>query len=157
MESVDIPPDRVRDPAELRQPGVNAGRDPARTPMAWDASANAGFSGAEPWLPLHSDWPERNVEAQDGGPGSMLNLVKRLLGLRRAHPALATGRIALLETVGGVLAYERSSGGKRIVVALNLDNTPQVFSPPSGTPLLSTLDDAISHGMLRPDEGVIFA
>src|SRR5687768_7047018 len=50
---VAIPPGKVRDPKELREPGIGLGRDPSRTPMAWDGSSNAGFSSAEPWLPLH--------------------------------------------------------------------------------------------------------
>src|SRR5918994_1015648 len=53
---VDIPPHQVRDPKELREPGIGLGRDPSRTPMAWDGSLNAGFTTGEPWLPLHGDW-----------------------------------------------------------------------------------------------------
>ncbi len=52
-----VPSDRVRDPKELREPGIGLGRDPSRTPMAWDRSPHAGFSSVEPWLPLHVDWP----------------------------------------------------------------------------------------------------
>ena len=74
-----IPPERVRDPREIRQPGIGLGRDPSRTPMAWDASPNAGFSAAEPWLPLHADWRTRNVAAESEKPGSMLNLTRALL------------------------------------------------------------------------------
>ena len=58
---VEIPAGKVRDPRELRQPGIGLGRDPSRTPMAWNASPNAEFSLAEPWLPLHGDWRTRNV------------------------------------------------------------------------------------------------
>src|SRR5262249_28983895 len=80
---VDIPPDRVRDPQDLRQPGLGLGRDPSRTPMPWDASPQAGFSTAEPWLPLNEDWPIRNVAQQKELPGSMLNLYRHLLAIRR--------------------------------------------------------------------------
>ena len=60
---VDIPPGKVRDPKELREPGIGLGRDPSRTPMTWDASPNGGFSDADPWLPLHQDWRTRNAAA----------------------------------------------------------------------------------------------
>ncbi|KKI22621.1 alpha-amylase family glycosyl hydrolase, partial [Sphingomonas sp. Ag1] len=80
---VDIPPDRIRDPQDLRQPGMGLGRDRSRTPMAWDGSPNAGFSTAEPWLPLHPDWRTRNVAAQEADPASMLWLYRRLLAARR--------------------------------------------------------------------------
>ena len=66
MEDVPIPPERVQDPAERNEPGLGLGRDPVRTPMQWDGGLNAGFThpGAEPWLPLASDFAARNVAAQ---------------------------------------------------------------------------------------------
>ena len=53
--AVEIAPDRIQDPWAKREPGLGVGRDPARTPMQWDASAFAGFSNHEPWLPLTPD------------------------------------------------------------------------------------------------------
>ena len=44
MENVAIPPEQEQDPFGLRVPGLGLGRDPERTPMQWDASANAGFA-----------------------------------------------------------------------------------------------------------------
>ena len=111
LADVAITPDQVKDPLELREPGLGRGRDPVRTPMAWDDGANGGFTGGAPWLPLHADWPTRNVAAQAGERGSMLSLYRDLLRLRRAHPALALGDFALLESDGDVLAYERRYGG----------------------------------------------
>src|SRR3546814_12795723 len=66
LGEVTIPPDQLKDPRELREPGLGLGRDPSRTPMAWDASPNRGFSEGPPWLPLHSDRRSRHEEAQDG-------------------------------------------------------------------------------------------
>ncbi len=102
-----IPPDRIRDPQDLRQPGIGIGRDRSRTPMAWDAGPFAGFSTVEPWLPLHDDWPTRNVAVEADDPGSMLSLYRHLLALRRATPALSLGIIVLRDAPAGVLAYER--------------------------------------------------
>jgi alpha-glucosidase len=90
------------------------GRDPARTPMRWDGSPNAGFcpEGATPWLPVAGDRETVNVEAQERDPRSMLSLFRRLTGLRRELPALAVGSYAPLD-VGGedVFAYLREHGG----------------------------------------------
>jgi len=118
--AVDIPPSKVRDPRELREPGLGFGRDPVRTPMAWDGSAHAGFSTADPWLPLHADWRTRNVAVERADAGSMLALHRDLLRLRRAHPALAIGDMTMIEADGDLLVYERRLGGERILVALNL-------------------------------------
>ncbi|MEH3048418.1 alpha-amylase family glycosyl hydrolase [Sphingomonas adhaesiva] len=152
---VDIPSDRVRDPQELRQPGIGIGRDRSRTPMPWDDSAFAGFSTAEPWLPLNPDWRTRNVAAQERDAGSMLALYRHLLALRRAHPALSLGEFALVDADRDVLAYERRQGDERLLVALNLSDRPRAM-PFAGEVLLSTLDGTASAA-LRPNEGVILS
>jgi alpha-glucosidase len=163
---VDIPRAQVQDPRELREPGLGLGRDPARTPMPWNSTANAGFTTGTPWLPLNPDWPERNVGQLAHAPGSMLTLYRRLLALRRAHRALSVGEIALLDTEGHVLAYERRSGHEGLLIVLNLGNLPEELPLPSSwhgaRPLLSTLggEDHLAAGeriALRPAEGVILA
>jgi oligo-1,6-glucosidase/alpha-glucosidase len=156
---VDIPLDRIRDPQDLRQPGLGLGRDPARTPIPWDHSDHAGFSSVEPWLPLNDDWEHRNVAQQLGEPQSMLNLYKRLLALRRARPALSIGDFVLTPGDGGVLQYEREHQGERLLIALNLTAERRPVSPPDGTavrePLLTTISGRGSGGWLEPNEGRI--
>jgi len=176
---VEIPPGSVQDPRELRQPGLGLGRDPVRTPMPWDATPNAGFTSGAPWLPLGPDWRTRNVAELSRDPGSMLVLYRSLLALRREHPALAIGDFALLDPPGespdaanDVLTYERSHGGERLVIVLNLSHGPRTVSLPpwadGARALLSTLpaDEPPSAGpgqppgrslQLRPDEGIVLA
>ena len=140
MADVAVPDHHVQDPRELNEPGLGLGRDPVRTPMAWDASANAGFTSGEPWLPLHDDWVTRNVAAQRDEAGSMYRLYRDLLALRRAHPALAVGDWLPVECDGDVLAYERRHGGDRLLVVLNLGGAEQRVLLPEGefVELLST-------------------
>ncbi|MGO4736668.1 alpha-amylase family glycosyl hydrolase [Bosea sp. 2KB_26] len=165
LSDVPIRPEELRDPRGLREPGLGLGRDPVRTPMPWDGSAHAGFSAVQPWLPLNADWPTRNVAVMMTEPVSVLRLYHRLLALRRAHPALAIGDFALLESDGDVLAYERREGAQRLIIALNLGGEPQRLALPGDAPgcrlLLSTLATAplIENDvlLLRPDEGVILA
>lgn len=38
------------------------GRDNARTPMQWDASASAGFTSGRPWLAVNPNCQEINVK-----------------------------------------------------------------------------------------------
>ena len=156
LTDVAIPPDKVQDPRELREPGKGLGRDPVRTPMPWDGSANAGFTDGEPWLPLNRDWPTRNTEAQADDPGSMLTLYRRLLSLRREHDALSLGEFTLHEAPDNVLAYERHDRGQTLRVLLNLTSS-EVSMPWEGEPLLSTLPGMATPGLLRPDEGLILA
>jgi glycosidase len=75
-------------------PGYN--RSGCRTPMQWDDSPNAGFSTAaaeDLYLPVDPSEDRPTVSAQEQDPGSTLHLVRRLIALRRATPALG-GRAA---------------------------------------------------------------
>jgi len=120
-----IPPDRVRDPQDLRQPGLGIGRDRSRTPIPWDASAYAGFSTVDPWLPLNEDWRARNVAAQVQDSSSLLSLYRSLLALRRSHDALAIGDFTLIDSADDVLAYVRRHAGECLLIALNLGDQTQ--------------------------------
>lgn len=161
MTDVPIAPERVRDPFEINLPGRGLGRDPVRTPMPWDASPNAGFSTAEPWLPLGEDWRTRNVARQSADPASILNLYAALLRLRRAEPALASGGYRLVAATDTLLAFERHQDGRRLLVALDLAGTGGALPVAGGETLLST-DGAASgpvSGMLRlaPHQGLVVA
>jgi alpha-glucosidase len=162
---VEVTKAHIQDPRELREPGLGLGRDPVRTPMPWDSTPNAGFTTGTPWLPLNPDWLERNVERLAHAPESLLVLYRRLLELRRAHPALTIGDTTVLDAEGDVLAYERRSGDERLLISLNLGEGLQEFALPSwahrARPLLSTLagppSAAGDHVVLRPNEGLVLA
>jgi alpha-glucosidase len=124
MHDVDIPADRVQDPYEKNVPGRGLGRDPERTPMQWCAEPNAGFSVAEPWLPLPGDFEQVNVEAQRDDPESMLSFFHRLVELRRGSPALEVGGFKPVAAHGDVLAYVRENEEERFLVLLNLGGKP---------------------------------
>jgi alpha-glucosidase len=134
MRCVWIPEERLRDPVAFRL-HVSLTRDPERTPMQWDATPYAGFSSVEPWLPVHFDWAHRNVEAQRGDAGSLLQLYRALIALRAAHPALSRGEQRSLDAPRDVFAFERSHCGERFVVALNFGDAPSACSLGRGTPL----------------------
>ena len=74
-------------------PGYN--RAGCRTPMQWDdALPNAGFSDAAVdriYLPQDPEPYRPTVAAQLSDPGSLLHIVRRLLALRAATPALGAG------------------------------------------------------------------
>jgi alpha-glucosidase len=124
MENGDIPPDRVRDPRELREPGLGLGRDPVRTPMPWDDSAQGGFTIGEPWLPLGAENVARAVAAQEGDPASLLHFTRAMIALRKANPALRHGRLDIMRAHDQCLAFRRVAEDQALTCIFNLSPTP---------------------------------
>jgi alpha-glucosidase len=152
-----VQPHRVRDWAGFREWGGRWCRDAARTPMQWDASHHAGFTTGEPWLPVNSDFPQRNVASQQADPRSFLHLVRRLLWMRRSHPALVAGGFVPVGSEEGVLAYRREHGPEAFLVALNFSTRPAHLAA-QGEVVLSTHLDREGlerHVPLRPREGLV--
>jgi alpha-glucosidase len=169
MTDVPIPPERVCDPWEKRVPGLGLGRDPVRTPMQWDEGEYAGFSNAEPWLPLPPSLEGMTVSSQLQQPGSMLQLYGNLLRLRRAEPALSVGGYRAISAEENVLAFERFHQERRLLIALNFDDHAKTLPQADaktlpradgvGRIMLSSYLDGkapVRRSMeLRPSEGVI--
>ena len=155
MEDVPVPLGQVRDPRAVNQPEIAhvVGRDPERTPMLWDGSPSAGFTGgaAAPWLPVASDHTQRNVALQESDSTSMLSLYRSLALLRRSEPALHAGSYAAVQTeADDVFAYLRTAvGGQRFLVLLNLGPEPRSMDLAHVAPSAS-ID--LSTGMVRSGE-----
>ena len=112
-------------------------RDGVRTPMQWTPDRNAGFSRSDPgrlYLPPIMDpvygYQAINVEAQLGNSTSLLHWTRRMIQVRKQHPAFGLGEFVDL---GGsnpsVLAYnvrERPDGEQDVVLCVNnLSRFPQ--------------------------------
>jgi alpha-glucosidase len=139
LGDVPVPSDQARDPFERRVPGYGLNRDPERSPMRWDASANAGFTTGEAWLPVGDDVEGCNVEVQRKDVRSLLTLYRRLLEFHRNAPALRAGSYEPFESSGEILAHCRRLDGRSILVALNLaDVGDEVGLPGPGQILVST-------------------
>jgi alpha-glucosidase len=163
LENAEIPADEIHD--LFAKAGKGQGRDGERTPMPWDQSLYHGFSTQKPWLRLGADSDRRNVAQQENDKQSMLQMTRALLHLRKQEPALSHGDWTPLTADEHVLSYERSNGGQRFVVMLNLtDRSVRAELPPYPVAcVLSTMLDqshdrnaASDHVTLRPHEGVIF-
>lgn len=160
MEDLVIPVDEIRDPAEKNQPGLGLGRDPERTPMLWDDSPMADFTEGRPWLPIDANSKTRNVDAQRRQRGSIYNLYRALIALRREHPVLADGKIQGVRAENNVLRFERTNSKERILVLLNMTNQPAHVEAVAGTIILSTSSDRIGATpgtFLDSAEGLIVA
>jgi glycosidase len=96
--------------------------------MQWDTSHNAGFTTADPWIPLHSDYPARNVLLQNADPKSLLNFYHSLITIRRRVLALQRGEfIPLTLKPIHILAYLRKISGQTVLVAINFSNHTQTL------------------------------
>ena len=103
-------------------------RDNARTPMQWNAGHNAGFSEADPWLPVNPDYKLINVSEQDERQSSVLNFYRQLIALRKNpdyRETLVWGEFdPVYEDRKGLLAYYRRSDRTLLVLA-NLKSEPE--------------------------------
>lgn len=88
----------LRDPYTKRFWPFRVGRDPARTPMQWDASAQAGFTNGRPWLPVSDNASMVNVEWESKDPLSLLTLYRHLIRMRKSTPALLMGSYIAMES-----------------------------------------------------------
>jgi alpha-glucosidase len=153
-----IPPDRVVDVA---------GRDPARTPMQWDGTPNAGFTTGRAWLPVAAEAATVNVAAQRADPSSMLAFQRELIRIRRASPALRRGSYRTMEGLPtDVFGYTRTDTDGSWLVLLNFGQEGRRVALPSGVRAIvrssSAPDGSVGVGAavsgsleLAPDEGLL--
>jgi len=118
----DIGFEQLQDPFGKAHWPRDKGRDGCRTPMPWAGGArNAAFSsGDKTWLPVDPAHQARAVDVQEADPESCLWLARRLLALRRAHPALRLGSFEPLWADEQVLVVLRRQGADAVLVAFNL-------------------------------------
>jgi maltose alpha-D-glucosyltransferase/alpha-amylase len=108
-------------------------RNGVRTPMQWNAGENAGFSTAGAgalYAPLISDGsysPARvNTESQRKDPGSLWNIIRRMIAARNEHRTLSEGRLRWVDCGNNaVVSYLREAEGESILVIQNLSPSGQ--------------------------------
>ncbi|GAB7044711.1 MULTISPECIES: maltose alpha-D-glucosyltransferase [Catenuloplanes] len=115
-------------------------RDAVRTPMQWTPDRNAGFSTCDPgriYLPVILDpvygYQAVNVEVQAGSANSLLNWTRRMIAVRREHPAFGCGDHTELESSNpSVLVVRRHYDGDdaheaadTVLCLFNLSRHPQ--------------------------------
>jgi alpha-glucosidase len=149
-EVEDLPEHQRQDPMHVRSGGTDPGRDGCRVPLPWSGVATPfGFSPSpaaqEPWLRQPEHWADLTVEAQDGDPGSTLNLYRDALRIRHGEAGLGDGPMTWLSAPDRVLAFAR---GDRFVSMTNLSAAP-VRLPADAVVLLASAD--ISGAVLPPD------
>jgi oligo-1,6-glucosidase len=140
-------------------------RDNARTPVQWDASANAGFSTGTPWLTVNPNYTRINAAAQRADEASVLAHYRRLIALRHDEPTVALGDFTMLVPEHEqVYAFTRALGADLLVVAVNVSAAPvqvDLGRPLAGAAVVHAThpDAAAPDGTslrLRAWEGVVF-
>jgi maltose alpha-D-glucosyltransferase/alpha-amylase len=108
-------------------------RNGVRTPMQWSSGPNGGFSTADSprlFLPPVTDpvygYGAVNVESQQRNASSLLNWMRRVLAVRKAHPAFGRGTLRFLRPGNRkILAYLREYENETILCVANLSRAPQ--------------------------------
>lgn len=140
------------------------GRDNARTPMQWDDSANAGFSGADatPWIMVNPNYTKINAKDQVSREDSVFKYYQKLIKLRHESDLIVYGTYDLiLDDDKDIYAYIRTLGDEKLIVYCNFsENTREVELPEKftdGKILISNYNDAkVSEKItLRPYEAIV--
>ncbi|MCM8556212.1 alpha-amylase family glycosyl hydrolase [Sphingomicrobium sediminis] len=138
LTQVDIPYERLQDPEAIANWPKTLSRDGVRTPIPWEKDATqAGFSGVEPWLPIGPDHPAMAVDQQEGKRGSLLEWTKKVIALRKDHPAIRHGEMSECHAQDSIICFTRSAHGEKLLCAFNTGEGEAAFSLPEGaTPVL---------------------
>ncbi|MGK7960283.1 alpha-glucosidase [Crocosphaera sp.] len=125
VDNLEIPTDKIKDKAIVKSESgeLPPPRDGARTPMQWNDSINAGFSfgkEVDPWLPINSNYTEKNVAKELKDPDSLLNFYRQLIKARKNSEALRFGRWnSLIHYPYEHLAYTRKIEAETVLILIN--------------------------------------
>ena len=141
-----------QDPTYFRTAGKRVGRDGCRVPLPWEANGGKSFgfnTTGESWLPAPDAYKRYARDAQEGVPGSTLELYKRLIKERRAFD-LGSGefRFAPEYSSDSTLAYINNG----ILVLSNFG--PDSVNVPQGKLVVTTQHDLTIEGVLEHDQTV---
>jgi glycosidase len=129
----------------IQRPEYKSDEKDIGTREAFEWSAKVEAPGEAIWYKgPKSYWTKRAARDDDGisvveedrDPGSLLNHYRKLLTLRRTHPAIRDGDQRILETAPNLLAIERSAPGERLLIVANLSDKPASYAV-SGRDLLT--------------------
>ncbi|WP_194544963.1 alpha-glucosidase [Paenibacillus sp. JZ16] len=136
-------------------------RDQGRTPMQWSDDREAGFTSGTPWIKVNPNYTEINVEQNMRDEFSVLQFYRRLIALRRQHPALVYGYYeSLCEESVEIGAYRRVYDSEALIVVCNftghrVESAELEEILAGGEPVLSNYETR-EQGSLRPYEATVY-
>jgi alpha-glucosidase len=139
-----------QDPTWFRTNGEKVGRDGCRVPLPWEANGGPSFgfnTTGKSWLPAPESFKRYARDAQEGVPGSTLELYKRLIKERKEF-AMGSGefRFAPEYSSDSTLAYTNNG----VLVISNFG--PDSVNVPAGKLLVTTQHDLTVEGVLEHDQ-----
>ena len=155
-EHTSLPAEVREDPAFFRTNGAERGRDGCRVPLPWEKDAPGfGYSPTgDTWLPQPAEWAAYAADAQDGVPGSTLELYRDTLRLRKAE-GLGTGGAAWEPAYADAADVIAVRNGSVLVVA-NLGSTPVALPEGAEVLLASGLPDDAPVGADLPGDTTVW-
>lgn len=94
---------------------------------------------------IRPEFPDSPLDVD--GDDAVLEVHRRLIGLRRRHPWLHTARSSVVTLTNTSLVYEVSSGDERLIVALNVDDAPL---PVEFAPGAELIEGHLDGGVVPP-------
>ena len=145
-------------PEERLRKMWRSSRDSARTPVQWDASANAGFTTGTPWFYVNENYPLINAAQQEKDPDSILNFYRKAIRLRKELPVVRHGAYREhFPFSGKVYCYSRRMEGQKLLVVCSFSDkktamrVPKGFDLSRGELILNNYRDAAGNA-LKPYE-----
>ena len=128
-------------------------RDNARTPMQWNAGEGAGFTSGKPWLKIHPNYKEVNVERDLENPDGVISFFKKINSFKKSSATLKNGSFAEIFAGKYVYALARELDGERLIAVCNFRTKPSKLPEGIfGEVLISNYNQCDACGALRPYE-----
>jgi trehalose-6-phosphate hydrolase len=134
--------------ADALTEGNKHNRDKSRSPMQWNATKNAGFSTATPWIKLGNDYRRTNIAALINKENSILSNYIKLVALRNQEEVLQYGKYKKLELKDSCLIYTRSFNNEDITVIINFGPKQKVLLPHGATLLAGYTTILTNHYLI---------
>jgi trehalose-6-phosphate hydrolase len=143
-------------------------RDNSRTPVQWNATANAGFTNGTPWIQTAPNFQEINAEKALKDSNSIFFHYQKLIQLRKQYDVITDGKYQPISNEDdSVFAYLRTTDTEQLLVINNFYGKEHTFVLPAhlhlevddSEMLLSNYEDSSSLGqeiLLRPYESIVY-
>ena len=127
-------------------------RDNARTPMQWSADKNAGFTDGKPWLKLHPNYTEVNVQNDEADADGVSAFFKKINAFKKSSDVLKDGSFKEIYSGRSVYVFERELDGRKLTTVCNMSHKrAKLPIELGGGVVISNYSDK-AEGKLRPYE-----